>query len=106
MERKALKSSQIKSVGYDEDAKKLEIEFMSGAIYAYDKVPLAVYEALMRAESPGHYFAVDIRACFEYECVYKPEKKKEEPHAEIPNPSLEKELRKSIKKAKAAKRIS
>ncbi len=104
MDRRPIKSSQIKSVGYSEKAQQLEIEFMSGAVYLYEKVPVNVHEALMRAESPGHYFAVDIRACFEYTCVFKPEKKKEEAHGAPPNPSLEKDLRKSIKKAKAAKR--
>jgi hypothetical protein len=33
----------------------LEVEFNSGGVYQYSGVPEAVYAALMRASSKGHY---------------------------------------------------
>ena len=49
MQRKALRSSSIHSVGYDPATQVLEIEFRSGGIYQYFGVPAEVYQALMKA---------------------------------------------------------
>ena len=43
MERKNVVSSNIKSIGYDESAMVLEVEFNNGAVYQYYNVPLYIY---------------------------------------------------------------
>lgn len=55
MERKNVVSSNIKSIGYDESAMVLEVEFNNGAVYQYYNVPLYIYEGLMAADSHGRY---------------------------------------------------
>src|SRR5579863_2314951 len=64
MERKAIKSGAISEVGHAENTQTLEILFPSGALWRYDNFPKEEYEAFMRAESAGHFFAVAIRACY------------------------------------------
>ncbi|MGI4743123.1 MAG: KTSC domain-containing protein [Janthinobacterium lividum] len=61
MERIRVRSSNISSVGYDADTRTLEVEFHSGSIYQYSRVPEAVYRALMSARSHGSYFNDHIR---------------------------------------------
>ena len=57
MQRQAVTSSQIKSVGYDEAEKTLEIEFTNnGAVYQYYDVPKKIFDALMEADSVGGFF--------------------------------------------------
>ncbi len=61
MKRTEVESSMIRSVGYDPDARILEIEFNSGQVYQYFDVPPQEYEGLMKAESHGRYFLANIR---------------------------------------------
>ena len=69
MNRIPVKSSNLKSVGYDEAEKILEVEFLNkGAIYQYSRVPKAVYEALINASSIGGYFNRNIRDAQQYSC--------------------------------------
>lgn len=56
MDRRPVVSSNLRAIGYDSPTKTLEIEFNSGGIYQYQKVPVCTYEALMSAASPGSYF--------------------------------------------------
>ena len=44
MIRKSVTSSDIRSIGYDDETRILEIEFHSGGIYQYYSVPRAVDE--------------------------------------------------------------
>jgi hypothetical protein len=63
-----VKSSQIKSVGYDKEAQTLYIEFLNGTVYMYSKVPLGTYTNLMvPTMSVGKYFFAEIKGKFEYE---------------------------------------
>ncbi|MFC1696873.1 KTSC domain-containing protein [Nanoarchaeota archaeon] len=61
MERTNVNSSNIKSIGYDEQNGILEIEFLSGGIYQYSKVSKETYNALMNASSKGKFFATFIK---------------------------------------------
>ncbi len=63
MTRTAVKSSNLRSVGYDPTAKILEIEFKNG-VYQYADVPLEVYEALMASASLGRYFIQNIKDAY------------------------------------------
>jgi hypothetical protein len=66
IDRIPVECSQIASIGYNADAKKLHIEFKSwkpGAppsVYEYD-VPADVHAALMAAESHGSHFGKHIK---------------------------------------------
>lgn len=66
MDRINVESSDIKSIGYSESAKVLEVEFLSGGIYQYACVPVSVYEDLMSASSHGKYFHQNIKGVFEF----------------------------------------
>lgn len=66
MKRERVESSIIRSVGYDEQKETLEVEFNSGSIYDYDKVPRQEYEEMMSAPSHGAYFNTHIRDAYPY----------------------------------------
>lgn len=61
MQREAVKSSNIKSAGYDKAVLILEIEFATGGLYQYANVPEAVYVGLRSAPSKGRFFAARIK---------------------------------------------
>jgi len=67
MERKSVKSSNIRSMGYYKKAQVLEIEFNHGGIYYYKDVPLAAGEAIFKAPSVGKFFHANIKTVFKYE---------------------------------------
>lgn len=48
-------SSNIGFAGYDKDTKTLQITFKNGATYVYSGVPLAMYEGIFTADSPGKF---------------------------------------------------
>jgi hypothetical protein len=56
MNRMAVRSSNLASVGYDAASATLEVEFLSGWLYEYYNVPNDIYEGLMAAASHGTYF--------------------------------------------------
>lgn len=66
MERTPVDSSNITSIGYDENSNTLEVEFHSGAIYQYFDVPFNVYQGVMDASSKGQYFAQHIKGYFRF----------------------------------------
>lgn len=61
MKRTNVSSSNLDSVGYDEDSQTLEIAFLNGGVYQYYEVPNEVYEGLMNASSHGKYFDKNIK---------------------------------------------
>ena len=61
MLRTPVTSSVIASVGYDSASSTLEVEFRTRRVYQYFRVPPAVHDALMRAQSIGEYFNRRIR---------------------------------------------
>lgn len=61
MERIAVNSSNLSSVGYDEPTQTLEIEFNHGGVYQYYDIPENVHMELMNATSIGSYFNQNIR---------------------------------------------
>ena len=66
MQRVPVKSTSIKSIGYDEKEKILEIEFHTNFVYQYFDVPVEVYEALVKAESKGKYYNINIKNKYQY----------------------------------------
>lgn len=69
MDRQPVASSNIASIGYENETETLEVEFLNGSIYEYRNVPLVVYEELMSASSYGSYFNREIRTAYAYEKV-------------------------------------
>ena len=59
--RKSVISSNLASVGYDEDSRTLEVEFVSGSVYQYTNVPLRIYTGLMNDISKGEYFDENVK---------------------------------------------
>jgi len=66
MLRTPVTSSNLRSVGYDPQTQKLEIEFISGGVYEYFTVPVNVYQGLMSAASHGRYFDQNIKNIYQY----------------------------------------
>ncbi|OPJ96438.1 KTSC domain-containing protein [Serratia marcescens] len=56
MIRQPVVSSRIKSIGYDENQKILEIEFFDLGIYQYIQVPIRIYETFLEVKSKGRFF--------------------------------------------------
>lgn len=69
MERKSVESSNIDSIGYDENTSTLEIEFLNNSIYQYFDVPHNIYKELMAAESHGEFLAQNIKGVYRYSKV-------------------------------------
>lgn len=67
--RVAIDSTSVASVGYDEGARVLEIEFRGGRVYRYRDVPPAVHRLLLRAPSIGEFVNRIVRPRFEGERV-------------------------------------
>jgi len=64
MHRAPVRSTNIRSVGYDKKSEQLEIEFHQGKVYLYFDVPESVYRGLISAGSKGSYFAMNIKDSF------------------------------------------
>jgi hypothetical protein len=69
MERNPVKSSNIRSIGYEPETRTLEIEFNNGYIYQYFNVPESIYGALMSAQSHGTYFHQHIKDGYSYKRI-------------------------------------
>ena len=60
-------SSCLAAVMYDALSADLSLEFVSGSVYRYHGVPLAIYDSLMRAASKGSAFRCYIRDFYSYD---------------------------------------
>lgn len=88
MQRQAVQSRAIRTVGYDAEALELEIEFHSGQVYVYAEVPQSVYDWLLRAPNKGIYVTRQITGRY-------PERALSRPPATAPD-ALEQALRDSL----------
>ena len=73
MKRVNVKSSHLKSVGFDVASRVMEVEFASGDIYQYVDVPIDVFASLVRAPSKGGYFEHFVSERFVHRRVRYPE---------------------------------
>jgi hypothetical protein len=71
VERQTVKSRILRSVGYDEPAKTMEIEFQNGLLYLFSDVPPKVHKELMRSPEIGKYFTDKVRTKFRSKLVEK-----------------------------------
>ncbi len=61
MEMIPVTSSNLASVGYDEDSLTLRVEFLNGTLYDYYNVPKEVFLDLLNATSKGQFFNQNIK---------------------------------------------
>ena len=64
MERQAIVSSYLKSVGYDKETHTLEIEFVSGKVFQYLSFPEELYKHFNDAPSKGKFFTQNIKGTY------------------------------------------
>ena len=57
----SLTSSNLRRCRWDPETEQLSIQFVSGAVYEYDAVPISVYNGLLESESPGRFFNQNIK---------------------------------------------
>jgi hypothetical protein len=56
MDRKRVNSSKLRSVGYDEQSRTLEVEMSNGQVYQYTGVYPEVHRRFMAAPNPTSFF--------------------------------------------------
>lgn len=60
----SVKSSNVSGVGYHAASKTLEVHFMSGGKFRYADVPQEKFDAMLKSDSKGSFFAKEIRGKF------------------------------------------
>ena len=65
MKRKPVKSSNIKSVGYE--SRVMEIEFHKGDVYNFFDVPEEIYNEMIIDKSVGRYFYRYVKGKYDFE---------------------------------------
>ncbi|WP_308798970.1 KTSC domain-containing protein [Agromyces silvae] len=66
MERTAVESSNVISIGYQPDTLTMEMEFKGGNVYQYFDVPEHVFDGIIRAPSVGRFFHEQVRGIYRY----------------------------------------
>jgi hypothetical protein len=66
MQLTTVESSMIHAVGYDEEARELEVVFNNGGIYRYQDVDRSVYENLLDADSEGRFMRANVIDMYAY----------------------------------------
>jgi hypothetical protein len=69
MNRTPVISSNVSSVGYDENDSTLEVQFRDGSVYQYFKVPSQIYTGLINAASVGGFLNDHIKDVYPYRRV-------------------------------------
>jgi len=59
--RVPVRSTSLRSVGYNPETRELDLEFKEGRLYRYGGVPPEVHEELLHAPSLGRYFLANVR---------------------------------------------
>jgi len=59
-------SGYIKSIGYNENTKTLEVEFKNNKVYQYSSIPENIYDNLMTAHSHGKFLSKFIKGKYPY----------------------------------------
>lgn len=59
-------STNIDTIGYDDEKSELHVRFKSGSEYVYSQVPPAVYQEILDADSKGKFLNERIKGRYEY----------------------------------------
>jgi len=62
-------SSNIESIGYDEQSEQVYVRFLNGSLYVYKGVPLHEFENLRDAPSLGSYLHRNYKNVYPYERI-------------------------------------
>jgi hypothetical protein len=62
-------SSNIKSIGYDENLKIACVEFLHGGLYNYEGVSLGEFNNLQNAQSIGTYLNINFKNRYPYKRI-------------------------------------
>jgi KTSC domain-containing protein len=60
-----VESSAVARIGYDAEAEEAYVKYLDGGLYAYEGVPVGVFDELASAESKGTFVNAVIK---EYPC--------------------------------------
>ncbi|HEX8152504.1 MAG TPA: KTSC domain-containing protein [Thermoanaerobaculia bacterium] len=66
MRRYRVESTVLAAVGYEPDTSVLEVEFRTGRVYRYYRVPRTAVVKMLTADSIGGYFNREIRPRYRY----------------------------------------
>ena len=69
VEMKYVSSSNIQTIGYDEEEQTLVVKFTSGSIYHYFNVPENIYIDMMCTTSFGGFLNDNIKNVYKFERV-------------------------------------
>ena len=69
MDKYNVASSSVRTVGYDEPAQTLEVEFLNGRVYQYYGVQEDIHSRFMTAPSKGQFFKIHIKNQYPYSRV-------------------------------------
>jgi hypothetical protein len=61
-----IQSSNLTSASYDTEASTLTVNFVSGSIYEYEKVPWDVFTKFRMSDSQGKFFNNNIAKVYSY----------------------------------------
>lgn len=67
MQRRAVNSSSVKTLGYDRVQSILEVEYHNGAVYRYFDIPQLHYARLTDGRSIGRYINTCIKVYYRFE---------------------------------------
>ena len=59
-------SSNIEQIGYDDEARELHVQFLSGRCYIYHDVPREIFDAIMSAPSKGSFLNREIKGVYNF----------------------------------------
>ncbi len=68
-EMKPVSSSNIESIGYDEQNQIVYVRFLNGSIYIYKEVPVFEFQNLLEAPSHGSYLHRNFKNVYPYERI-------------------------------------
>lgn len=59
-----VRSSNVSGIGYDHATRTLAVQFANGGHYHFADVPREKFDALLKSDSKGSFFAKEIRGKF------------------------------------------
>ena len=62
----SVSSSNIASVGYEEESQVAFVEFLNGSTYKYEDVPKSEFDNLLAASSVGKYFNQNFKGVYRF----------------------------------------
>jgi hypothetical protein len=80
-------STAIKAISHDAMTDALFVTFVDGDTYAYQAVPLPVFQAFRAARSKGRFFAYEIRNRYRYRRLDRPDEAEPSPSAPSGGPA-------------------